>query len=56
MVVVLYCVLVSVNLIKFNISKPLKHPVAKCVILCSIIGCILDLKILIFHGALQRVP
>ena len=34
MVVVLYWVLVSVNLIKFNISKQLKHTVAKYLILC----------------------
>ena len=32
MVVVLYCVLVPVNLIKFNISKQLGHTVTKSVI------------------------
>lgn len=34
MVVVLYCLLVSVNLIKFNIFKQLKHEGAKYIILC----------------------
>lgn len=34
MVVVLYCVLVPVNLIKFNISKQLKRTVAKYGVLC----------------------
>lgn len=34
MVVVLYNVLVSVNLIKFNISKQIKYTVTKYVISC----------------------
>lgn len=34
MVVVLYCMAVSINLIRFNISKRLTHTVTKYVILC----------------------